>query len=271
MSDVNFENLYDRIKNQKLLDDAELIKVDYGVDSNRNNNLELLCKSMVNAAKNGPVKAEYEGKMFVVDTGATIEQTFHAWKEQAWKPFLSEKFPPEMLANILNLSQETDLENTARSYKDAAAVEILVTEYPEYADKLSMLQLLNAFCKSTKKSADAIVEALIQNAKRFTNGEETFPINLENMVTLERNKDMLIFALGVSVDGNKLDKRIRESELQMLKGLEPEDLTHTSDATISAGIKIAEKHKDTGDFQKIFTQEFVNRLLQGKTFNSQKY
>lgn len=271
MSEVNFKNLHDEIKRKNLLNDATLITVDYGCDANRNNQVELLCKAMVNAAKTGPVKAEYEDRMFAVDKGATMEQTLQAWKEQAWKPYISENFKPETLARVLNLSENTDLGNTARSYKDAASVEVLITKYPEYADRIPMLQLLNAFEKSNRKNINAIGKALIQSAKRFTSGEETFPINLENMVALNEHKSKLVFALSVGVNSNKLDKRIQESELQMLRSLKPDDLTYVSDAVISAGAKIAEKHKDNGDFGKMFTQEVMNRLSQGKIFNPQRY
>ena len=267
MSENNFEQQRENIKRKDLLNRASLIEVNYGVDANRYNNIDLLCRTMVDAAKTGPVKAEYEDKMFAIDKDATKEDALQAWKEHAGKPFM-EQFSPDIIAKDLKLNADnTDLGDTVRSYWSAAGTEILVTKYPEYADKVSMLQLLNAFNKSSRKNIDAIAHALIQNAKRFTKGEETFPPTLENMVALDKNKDMLDFALGVGVNSQEFERHLQETELKMLKNLKPENLSHLPDSIIYAGAKIAEKHKDSGDFKGIFSQEVMNRLSQGKIFN----
>ena len=48
----------------------------------------------------------------------------------------------------------------------------------------------------------------------------------------------------------------------MLKSLEPDDLTYVSDAVISVGARIAERHeKDLNGGVKMFTQEMMNRFL----------
>ncbi len=267
MGENNFEQLRENMKRKDLLNRATLIEVNNGLDANRFNYIDLLCKTMVDAAKTGPVKAEYEDKMFAIDKDATKEDALQAWKEHAGKPFM-EQFSPDIIAKDLKLNADnTDLGDTVRSYWSAAGTEILVTKYPEYADKVSMLQLLNAFSKSSRKNTDAIAHALIQNAKRFVNGEETFPPTLRNMVELDKNKDMLSFALSVGVNTVELNKRIQETELKMLKNLQPEDLSYLSDSMIFAGGKIAEKHKDSGDFKRMFSQEAMNRVSQGKIFN----
>lgn len=237
-------DMLEKTNRNDLLRLAQLITVDMKGDDNRFNYVSLLCNTMSEAAKTGPVKAEFEGMMFVVDKGATMAQTLQAWKEQAGKPFV-EKFSPDILAKSQKFSaDETDLGDTSRSYWQAAEAEVLLTKHPEYADKLSMLQILNAFNKSKRKNVDVIGKALIQSAKRFTEGEETFPITLENMVALNENKDQLIFALGVGVNSSKLEKRIHDSELKMLKNLQQEDLNVVSDFMISSGLKIAEKHNE---------------------------
>ena len=267
MSENNFEQLRENMKRKDLLNRATLIEVNNGLDANRFNYIDLLCKTMVDAAKTGPVKAEYEDKMFAIDKDATKEDALQAWKEHAGKPFM-EQFSPDIIAENLKLhADNTDLGDTVRSYWSAAETEILVTKYPEYNDKISMLQLLNAFKKSTRKNIDAIGDVLIQNAKKFINGEETFPPTLENMVALDKNKDMLDFAVSVGVNGHELEKRIQETELTMLKNLQPDDLSYLSDSTIVAGAKIAEKHKDSGNFKEMFSQEVMNRVSQGKIFN----
>ena len=267
MSENNFEQMRDNLRRKDLLNRATLIEVDKGVESNRLNYIELLCKTMVDAAKTGPVKAECEGNMFVVDKDATMAKTLQAWKEQAEKPFV-EKFSPNTLVNILKLSADsTDLDDTASSYSQAAMAETFVTKYPEYADKLSTLQLLNAFKKGERKNLDTISDALIQNAKRFTKGEETFSPTLENLVTLDQNKKLLSFILSVGVNSHEFEKRIQETELKMLKNLKPEDLSYLSDSTIFAGVKIAEKHKDSGNFKEIFSQEVRNRVSRGHIFD----
>ena len=53
----------------------------------------------------------------------------------------------------------------------------------------------------------------------------------------------------------------------MLKNLQPDDLSYLSDSTIVASAKIAEKHKDSGNFKEMFSQEVMNRVSQGKIFN----
>lgn len=267
MSEIDFEQLRENMKQKDLLNQATLVEVDEGKDGNRFNHVNLLCKTMVDAAKTGPVKAEYGGNMFVVDKGATIAKTLQAWKEQVEKPFI-ETLKPDALANTLRFQAGSPyIDDKAQSYSQAAMVEILVTKYPEYTDKISMLQLLNAFEKSTRKNIDAIGKTLIQNTKRFINGEETFPPTLENMAALEQNKDMLSFALSIGVNSYELKKRIQETELKMLKNLQPEDVSDLPDSKISAGLRIAQKHKDKGDFEKIFVKEIKNRLSQGKMYN----
>jgi hypothetical protein len=241
--------------------------VDKGLDASRFNYVDLLCKTMVDAAKTGPVKAECDGYVFVVDKSAKMMETLQAWKEQAEKPFW-EKFSPDRLAHILKLNADiTDLGDTASSYSEAAFTETLVTKHPEYTDKISMLQLLNAFKKSTRENIDAISDALIQNAKRFVNGEETFPPTLENMVELDKNKGMLSLVLASDVNSHELKKRIQETELTMLKNLQPDYLSCLPDSTIVASIEIAKKHKDSGNFEEMFSQEIINRVSRGKIFN----
>lgn len=213
---LNFEKLRYKMQRKDLLKQATLVEVDNGLDVNVSNHITLLCKTMVDAAKTGPVKAEYVGKMFVVDKGASREQVLQAWKEQAWKPYLMENFNSETLINGFISSKEPDLSSSANSYRDAAVTEILVTKYPEHADKLSMLQLLNAVKKSTRENVDIIAKALLQNVNRFIKGEETFQPTLKNMKTLEENKDYLTLILGVAVKKAELEKRIQESEQKIL-------------------------------------------------------
>ena len=251
------------MRRKQLLEQATLVEVETGLDTNRDNNVNLLCNAMEGAAKTGPVKAEYEGRMFVVDKGAKREDILQAWKEQAWKPYLSKEFDEQTFAGVLKSSaKNTDFGDTVRSYMNAAMTEVLVTKYPEHTDDLSTLQLLNAFRKSSRRNVDTILKALTKSAKDYIDGKETFPPTLKNMAGLDENKGLLKFALGVGVNFGKLEERIQESELKMLKNLKPEDLEAASDLEISAGIRIAERHSDAGEYGKMFAQETMKRFLQ---------
>lgn len=268
-----FDEMRESIKLKYLMEKATFVDIDNGADASRSNHLGLLCKTMVDVARFGPAKAEYEGRMFVVDKGATMEETLQAWKEQAWKPFVEAKYKAEVMEQILKLSAEdVCLDNTPTSYKEAGMTEVLISKYPESAKNLTMLQILNALKKSSGQNMDPIGKALKENVTRYTKGEETFPPTLVNMVSLDENRDLLNLSLYFNVAPDpkytrELDKRIKESELKMLKELTPEAMSYLSDSIIAGGLRIADKHKDEGDFGKKFTTEIKRRLSEGNIFD----
>ncbi|MBR1825617.1 MAG: hypothetical protein IJ770_03425 [Alphaproteobacteria bacterium] len=216
-----------------------------------------------------PVKADYEGHTFVIDENSGLAKALSAWKEQACTPWLEERFSPEFLAKMMEQSAKyTKIRDSSDSYQEAAVAELLVTKYPEHADKLTMLQLLNAYEKSGKQNADTIGNVLRNSAEKYVyNVEETFPQTLENVVTLNMNKDKLASVLVSNEDRFSLALRIAYTELKMLKELKPEDLRHYPDSIIAEGLKIADKHIDAGDFGKMFTAEVKNRLARGNIFD----
>lgn len=259
-----FDEMRESIKRRDLMEKAVTVNrirgvVVVGIDE--------LCKEMSEISRTLPVKSDFKGFEFVVDRNSSVSDVLQAWKEQAYKPYLEKKGDVESMAEIMvDTNKYTRIEETCRSYQDAAIVEVLLAKHPEKAKELSMLQLLNAFEKSTKRNADAVGAALIENAVRYTKGEETFPPTLANMVTLDEHKDQLVFALGVGVNSNKLNDRIKESELEMLNNLTERDLRRP-DSIIAGGLRIADKHKDEGDFGKKFTTEIKRRLSEGNIFD----
>ena len=234
-----------------------------------------LCQKMVDAAKVGPVKSADEGYMFVVDKGATLEETLFAWKEQVRKPWLEErlkngKITPETLVKIVQKNaNSTNIDNTAVSFMEAATVELLVTKYPEHADKLTMLQLINAYNKAGigSETQNKIDDLLEKNIREYMSGKETFPPSLENVVTFNNENDILLFSSTMDISAHDLEKRVAATELKMLQSLQPEDLELVSDKVLSEGNKIAKKHKESGDYGKLFLDEVKSRLAQGNTVN----
>ncbi len=266
-----------RIKRRQLLDRAVYVgKV--GPEKR----VEDICAAMVKVA-NEPMlgsstgkaaKGSYMGHEFVVDKGATIEDALFAWKEQALMPRLlkqieekPEYYPEEYAHRLESYDDKTKIDSSADSYYDAAMAEILVTKYPEYADKLTMLQLLNAYEKSGKQNTDTIGNVLRNITKKYVyKVEEKFPQTLENVITLNMNKNKLASASAFtsSEDRFALMLRIADTELKMLRELKPEDLQFVSDNQLAEGRKIAARHKDAGDFEKMFTNELIqNRLAKG--------
>lgn len=248
--------------------------------------IDELCRQMVEAAKTSPVKAVDKEFMFVIEKGANLWEALSAWKEQALKPKLHKQIKekpkkyPAVYVNLLETyNDRTKIDCTSDSYFEAAMAEILVTEYPEHADKITMLQLLNAHNKTEYKTdiSEKILKELNKSAKRFAKGEETFPPTLQNIATLNEYRDFIddyLLAGKFSSDAYQggtlkedFDKRVAEAELKMLKELKPEDLEFVSDRLISAGSKIAAKHKDAGDFENLFVKEIKSRLAQGKIFD----
>ncbi len=271
-----------RIKRRQLLDKAAYVgKV--GPEKR----VEDICAAMVKVA-NEPMlgsstgkasKGSYMGYEFVVDKGAKMEDALFAWKEQALMPRLLEQIKqqpeknyPERYAHRLSLTDDnTIIDSSADSYYDAAMAEILITKYPEHADKLTMLQLLNAYEKSGKQNTNTIGNVLRNITKKYVyKVEEKFPQTLENVITLNMNKNKLASASAFtsSEDRFALMLRIADTELKMLRDLKPEDLQFVSDNQLAEGIKIAARHKDAGDFEKMFTNELIkNRLAKGKIFD----
>lgn len=273
------EELLEKKERQDLLKDA--ITISRKQDGIAISTSEL-CKQVVEAAKTSPVKAEDYGYVFVVRKGADLSEVLSAWKEQDCKPWLKEEkeFTPEYLAKRLQEAEFTEFGTFVDSYQEAAIVELLVTEHPEHADKISMLQLLNAYYKSEYRSyaSEKILKEFNNSAKRFAKGEETFPPTLENVVTFNEHRAKINFLLGgvFSYDTHKggtlkadFERRIAETELKVLKSLKPEDLEYVSDKTLADGLRIAGKHKEAGngDFGKIFTTELKRRLSRVNVFD----
>ncbi len=237
--------------------------------------IDNLCKKMVDSAKFGPVKSADDGFMFVVDKEATLEETLFAWKEQVRKPWLEERvkngeLSPETLVKIVQKrADQTNIDNSAVSFMEAATVEFLVTKYPEHADKLTMLQLINAYKKAEigSEAQLKINDLLEKNAREYMSGKETFPTSLENVITFNNESVILLASSTIDIGAHDLEKRVAETELKMLQGLQPEDLELASDKVLSEGNKIALKHKESGDFNKMFKNELLSRLADGKTFN----
>ncbi len=278
-----------RIKRRQLLDKAAYVgKV--GPEKR----VEDICAAMVKVA-NEPMlgsstgkasKGSYMGYEFVVDKGAKMEDALFAWKEQALMPRLlkqieekPEYYPEEYAHRLESYDDKTKIDSSADSYYDAAMAEILVTKYPEYADKLTMLQLLNALSKTEYKTdiSEKLLAELNKSAEKFAKGAETFPPTLENIVTLNKQREELDSLLSGkfgydAYEGGTLkadfEKRVGEVELKMLRELKPENLQFVSDNQLAEGIKIAARHKDAGDFEKMFTNELIkNRLAKGKIFD----
>ena len=247
--------------------------------------IDELCRQMVEAAKTSPVKAVDEEFMFVIEKGANLWEALSAWKEQALKPKLHKqikekpkKYPAVYVNRLETNNDRTKIDYTSDSFYDAAMTELLVTKYPGHTDKITMLQLLNAHNKADLDSdiSKKISKEFNKSAEKFAKGEETFPPTLQNIATLNEYRDSIDFLLAGkfgydAYQGGTLkedfDKRVAEAELKMLKELKPEDLEFVSDRLISAGSKIAAKHKDAGDFENLFVKEIKSRLAQGKIFD----
>ena len=228
---------------------------------------ELLQKMVQTAAqKHAPVKTKWNGIEFGIEADMPIELALKVWKDKACKP-LFEKDNPQVLADSLkDCSKNTRINDTAQSFQEAALAEILVSKHPEHTDELTMLQLLNAMYRvRDEKAAGKIEEALDASLAKYIAGEKTFPITLQNVVTLQKLSDS--WSVMKLKDTQKLENRIEQTELEMLKNLKSKDLKGISDKLLADGNRIALKHKDKGDFGKIFQQELVERLSSGKVFD----
>lgn len=278
-----------RIKRRQLLDRAVYVgKV--GPEKR----VEDICAAMVKVA-NEPMlgsstgkasKGSYMGYEFVVDKGAKMEDALFAWKEQALMPRLlkqieekPEYYPEEYAHRLESYDDKTKIDSSADSYYDAAMAEILVTKYPEYADKLTMLQLLNAYEKREKQNTGALRDALYSSTEKYIEkGEEALPYTLENVVTINKNRDKLASALATSDDSTstiskgrmiyKLMFCVADAELKVLKKLKPEDLQGKSAYLLGAGMAIAEKHNDK-EVLKMMHSELMrqNKEFKKKTFD----
>lgn len=238
--------------------------------------IDELCRQMVEAATTSPVKAVDEEFMFVIEKGANLWEALSAWKEQALKPKIHKqikekpkKYPAVYVNRLETNNDRTKIDCTSDSFYDAAMTELLVTKYPEHADKITLLQLINAYDKAEIGSVGQakINEQMDASTKKYMSGEEVFPLTLQNVVTFNENNSILLLSSAVNISAHDLEKRTAETELKMLKSLQPEDLEFVSDRLISEGSKIAEKHKDAGDFDKLFAKEIKSRLAQGKIFD----
>ena len=271
------------LRRKDLLNKATLVEIDFGANTSWSSRVDTLCKKMEEEAKSGPVKAEDGERMFVVEEKSNLYQILQAWKEQAYKPWLEERrqngVPVDGMLDFLDMhDRETRIENSVTAFMQAAMVEQIIEHNPERADKITMLQLLNAYCMTEYKTdiAEKLLAELNKSAEKFAKGADAFPPTLENIVTLNKQREALNFLLSgkFAYDDRKggtlkadFEKRVGEVELKMLKELKPEDLAEVSDNVIFEGRKIADKHKDAGDFGKLFSDEVMKRLSQGKVFD----
>ena len=292
LPDIKITEVYDEkevaqkrqeLRRKDLLNKATLVEIDFGANTTWLSRMDTLCKKMEEEAKSGPVKAEDGERMFVVEEKSNLYQILQAWKEQAYKPWLEERrqkgVPVDDMLDFLDMhDRETRIENSVTAFMQAAMVEQIVEHNPERADKITMLQLLNAYCMTDYQSdiAEKLLAELDKSAEKFAKGAETLPPTLENIVTLNKQREALNFLLSgkFGYDAYKggtlkadFEKRVGEVELKMLKELKPEDLAEVSDNVIFEGRKIADKHKDAGDFGKLFSDEVMKRLSQGKVFD----
>lgn len=227
-----------------------------------------LLKQMVktSAERKLPVKSEFSGHEFVIDTGMPMKLALKAWKDQACTPWLEEKIPPQDIAQFLkDCSESTRIKDNSHSFQEAAAVEILVTKYPEHAGELTTLQILNSFYRAKEENVGKLETALDASLDKYLAGEQTFPVTLQNVVTLQQLPES--YSAIKLEDKQKLNDCMQKTELQMLSNLTPEDLTGVSDRLLADGFKIAQKHKDKEDFSKVFQNELMQRLANGKTFD----
>ena len=292
LPDIKITEVYDEkevaqkrqeLRRKDLLNKATLVEIDFGANTTWSSRVDMLCKKMEEEAKSGPVKAEDGERMFVVEEKSNLYQILQAWKEQAYKPWLEERrqngVPVDGMLDFLDMhDRETRIENSVTAFMQAAMVEQIIEHNPERADKITMLQLLNAYCMTEYKTdiSEKLLAELNKSAEKFAKGAEAFPPTLENIVTLNKQREALNFLLSgkFGYDAYKggtlkadFEKRVGEVELKMLKELTPEDLAEVSDNVIFEGRKIADKHKDAGDFGKLFSDEVMKRLSQGKVFD----
>ncbi|MBR2299262.1 MAG: hypothetical protein IJ870_01650 [Alphaproteobacteria bacterium] len=256
----------ERVKRKQLLDRALFVPCE--VSKGQRLSVDELLKQMVktSAERKLPVKSEFEGHEFSIDAGMPMGPALKAWKDQACMPWL-EEMPPQDVADVLNdTSKATRIENNSRSFQEAAAVEILVTKYPEHADKLTTLQLLNSFYRAKEENVGNLETALDASLNKYLAGEQTFPVTLQNVVTLQQLRES--YSAMKLEDPQKLNDRMAQTELEMLQNLTPNDLTYVSDKLLADGFKIAQKHKEKGDFTQIFQNELMqNRLGKGNIFD----
>ena len=238
-----------------------------------------LCRRMVEAAQtNKAAKAEYNGETFVIGSGTNQQGALYELKEQILKPWLTEKLEqgmvtPEDLIDIVQkgVGRKYD-EISWSSFKEATAVELLVTKYPEHADKITMMQLANALSKAVsirdKETYEKLNKALVDSTRRFINGEENFPPTLENVVALRMASDEIIFNAGIAIFQSQFDKRMAETEEKMLQSLKPEDLRGKSAYILGAGLAIADKHKGAGEASKMMYSEMMRQNKEFKEKSS---
>ena len=138
----------------------------------------------------------------------------------------------------------------------------MVTKYPEHAGELTTLQLLNSFYRAKEENVGKLETALDASLDKYLTGEQTFPVTLQNAVTLQQLPES--YSAIKLEDKQKLNDCMQKTELQMLSNLTPEDLTGISDRLLADGFKIAQKHKNKEDFSKIFQNELMQRLANEK-------
>ena len=243
----------DAAETRKKLHYRELMKKAVYVSSHegaRGLGVDNLVKKMVLEAKKGiPVKSEWQNREFVIDAELPLELALKEWREQACKPLLQQKIDdgsltPEKLIKTLQATAEDTCvdKKDSDSHINAAWTEALVTNFPEYADKPTILQIMNAYYKASDKNAVTLETILDTKIQKYISVEETFPHTLDNIVALQRLSES--YSAQKLENPQELEDKIAESELKMLKELNPEDLKYTSDALLAAGRNIAEKHQE---------------------------
>lgn len=191
-----------------------------------------------------PISSEWNSNRFYVAANSTYEKTCQAYIEQVLK--LQDKSYEELKSQVDDISEGYSDTTLRRPYYNALnykTLEAIVEQYPEKADTLDTIQLHDLYLSSLENRKKLNIEPLLKKSiTEYMSGKETFQPTIYNVASLSDVKEFAFKSGMYSIED--LDKRIAQTEQEMLKTLDKPLLYSLSSKDLSYVEKVAAKHPE---------------------------
>ena len=205
---------------------------------------EALLKEMSEASfeYGKPISSSWNGTEFVIEARSSHKKACEAWVEQTFdlKHSTFEELNMFSTGDFLVNSPEKGVLYEAQDRKIAEAI---LVNYPEKADTLNTIQLHGVYLSNFGNNKGTNAESLLRKSiDDYMSGKETFKPNIYNVAQLS---DVREFAFKTGMYSlEDLDKRIAQTQKDMLATLDDRRLKYLSDDALLFVSQIAEKHPE---------------------------
>ncbi len=214
-----------------------------------------------------PVSSEWDSKQFYIEANSTEEKACESFIEQVLRP--QDKSYEELKSQVDDIAEGYSDTTQRRPYYNALnykTSEAIVEQYPEKADTLDTIQLHDLYLSSLEIGKKINMEPLLKKSiTEYMSGKETFKPTIYNVASLSDVKEFAFKSGMYSLED--LDKRIAQTEQEMLKTLDKPLLFSLSNKDLSYVGKVAAKHPEDDIAKQVIA--YTVPLLEKRNKNQQ--